>query len=366
MTRNNIKNYFLMSVLILSASGMMQNSAFATTTLGTASNFAVLGGTTVTNTGPTIVIGDLGVSSPGVACTGFIGCTTTGLGTVTGTIHVGDPVANQAHADAATAYGVLAGTTCTTIEPTVADIGGQTLTPGVYCFPSSAAITGTLTLDGSGAYIFIIGSTLITASNSNVVLTNGATASDIFWVVGSSATLGTNSVLEGTVIAFTSITATTGTTVNGRLLAINGAVTLDTNNITVVGDSGFPTPPHNSGKVTGGGSTSIEKGKNLNFGFVVNSNTSTTPTGNLEFQSKIGNINLHSTSFYSLSVYSSTLAVFSGTATINGDPGHTFKVIIEDNGEPGRNTDKFSIEIDGGTYSTSGKLTAGNIQIHKN
>ncbi|WP_052347571.1 ice-binding family protein [Candidatus Nitrosotenuis chungbukensis] len=236
MTRNNIKNYFVMSVLILSASGMIQNNAFAAPTLGTASNFAVLGGTTVTNTGNTVVTGDLGVSSPGVACTGFVGCTTTGLGTVTGTIHVGDPIANQAHADAATAYGSLIGATCTTIEPAVADIGGQTLTPGVYCFPSSAAITGTLTLDGSGVYIFKIGSTLVTtAENSNVVLINGATADNIFWAVGSSATLGTNSVLEGTVIAYTSITATAGATVDGRLLAINGAVTMDTNNVTVVG-----------------------------------------------------------------------------------------------------------------------------------
>ncbi len=155
---------------------------------------------------------------------------------MTGTIHVGDPIANQAHADTATAYGSLIGAACTTIEPAVADIGGQTLTPGVYCFPSSAAITGTLTLDGSGVYIFKIGSTLVTtAENSNVVLINGATADNIFWAVGSSATLGTNSVLEGTVIAYTSITATAGATVDGRLLAINGAVTMDTNNVTVVG-----------------------------------------------------------------------------------------------------------------------------------
>jgi hypothetical protein len=123
-------------------------------------------------------------------------------------------------------------------------------------------------------------------------------------------------------------------------------------------------PQTTSGKVTGGGSISLEKGKGSNFGFVVNSDTSTTPKGSLEFQSKLDNINLHSTGFYSLSVYSPTLAIFSGTATINGDSGHTFKVTIEDNGEPGKN-DKFSIEIDGGTYSKSGTLTAGNIQIHK-
>jgi hypothetical protein len=236
MTKINITNFFVMSVLILSATSMIQNNAFAAPTLGSASNFAVLGGTTVTNTGATVIIGDLGVSSPGVACTGIVGCTTTGLGTVSGTIHVGDPAANDAHADAATAYGALVGATCTTNEPAVADIGGQTLTPGVYCFPSSAAITGTLTLDGDGVYIFKIGSTLVTAAaNSEVVLTNGATANNVFWAVGSSATLGTDSVLKGTVIAYTSITSTAGATVDGRLLAINGAVTLDTNQITVVG-----------------------------------------------------------------------------------------------------------------------------------
>ena len=360
MTRNNIKNYFVMFVLILSASSMVENHAFATNTLGTASTFGVLGASTVTNTGLTTITGDLGVS-PGTAITGFP------PGTVSGTIHTGsDPVAVQAHNDAVAAYGALSSATCTTIEPTVADIGGQTLGPGVYCFPSSAAITGTLTLNGNGVYIFEIGSTLVTASASNVVLTGGASASDVFWQVGSSATLGTGSVMEGTIIALASITSTTGTTVDGRLIALNGAVTLDTNNITVVGNTGFPVPPQvTSGKVTGGGSTSLEKGKDLNFGFVVNSDKSTTPTGNMEFQSKLANINLHSTSFYSLSVYSSTLAVFSGTATINGVSGHTFKVTVEDNGEPGT-SDKFSIEIDGGAYSTSGTLTAGNIQIHKN
>jgi hypothetical protein len=199
--------------------------------LGTAGNFAVLGGTTVTNTGNTVVIGDLGVSSPGVACTGFVGCTTTGSGTVSRTIHVGDLVANLAHTDTANAYGTLSSTTCTTNESSIADIGGQTLTPGVYCFPSSAAISGTLTLSGSGVYIFKVGSTLVTASNSDVVLTNGATTNKIFWAIGSSATLGIDSSLEGTVIAYSSITANAGTTVDGKLLAINGAVTLDTNRI---------------------------------------------------------------------------------------------------------------------------------------
>jgi hypothetical protein len=232
MTRNNIKSYFLMAVLIVSASSMVQNNAFAASApnLGTSSTFAVLAGTTITCTGAGAITGNIGVS-PGTAI--VLGATPC---TVSGTQYPGGPVAAQAQADAATAYGALTSATCTTIEPAVADIGGQTLHPGVYCFPSSAAITGTLTLSGSGVYIFKIGSTLTTAAaNSHVVLTNGANANDIFWAVGSSATLGTSSTFEGTIIAFTSITANTGATVDGRLLALGGAVTLDTNTITVTG-----------------------------------------------------------------------------------------------------------------------------------
>jgi hypothetical protein len=231
MTRNNIKNYFVMAVLILSASIMVQNNAFATsaiTDLGSASNFAVLSSSTVTNTGNSLITGNLGVS-PGSAIVGFP------PGKVIGTIYAGGPVAIRAHTDAAIAYGALSSATCTTNEPSVADMGGKTLKPGVYCFPTSAAITGTLTLSGNGVYIFKIGSTLTTsADNSNVVLTNGALASNVFWQVSSSATLGTNSVLKGTVIAYSSITSTTYAKVDGRLIALNGAVTLDTSHITVV------------------------------------------------------------------------------------------------------------------------------------
>ncbi len=250
MTRNNIQNYFVMLVLIISATSIVQSNAFAASTpnLGTAGNFAVLAGSTITCTGAGAIIGDIGVS-PGTAI--VLGATPC---TVTGTINPGGPVAAHAHADAATAFTSLNAATCTTTEPAVADIGGQTLTPGVYCFPSSAAITGNLTLSGNGVYIFKIGSTLVTAAGpgaSNVVLTNGASASNVFWAVGSSATLGTGSVLKGTIIAFTSITATTNAAVDGRLLAINGAVTLDTNQISVVstggGNGGNGTGDHDKG-----------------------------------------------------------------------------------------------------------------------
>ena len=247
MTRNTIKNYFIISILILSASSMAQNHAFAASApnLGTTDSFAVLAGSTITCTGAGAITGNIGVS-PGTAI--VLGATPC---TVSGTINPGGPVAAQAHADASTAFTDLNAATCTTNEPAVADIGGQTLSPGVYCFPSSAAITGTLTLSGSGVYIFIMGSTLTTAAGpgaNNVVLTNGATANNVFWAVGSSATLGTFSVFKGTIIAFTSITSTTSATVDGRLLAINGAVTLDTNKITVVGTANGGTGDNDKGE----------------------------------------------------------------------------------------------------------------------
>jgi hypothetical protein len=231
MTKNNLKGYFVMAVLIISAAGMIQSSAFATTlqpNIGTASKFAVLGASTVTNTGPTIITGNIGVS-PGKAITGFP------PGKVIGIMYHDGPVATRAHVDAAIAYGTLKSAACTTIEPTIAKIGGQTLHPGVYCFPSSAAITGTLTLSGNGVYIFNMGSTLKTAAgNSHVVLTNGALASNVFWAVGSSATLGTSTDFKGTVIAYASITATHGAAVQGHLIALTGAVTLDTNKVSVL------------------------------------------------------------------------------------------------------------------------------------
>lgn len=195
--------------------------------LGTADSFAVLGGSTVTNTGPSVISGDLGVS-PGTAVTGFP------PGTVTnGTIHAADAVAAQAQADTTIAYDDAAGRSPT--ATITADLGGQTLVPGVYR-GSSLGLTGTLTLDAQGdqgaVFIFQAASTLITASGSRVALINGAQACNVFWQVGSSATLGTNSVFVGTILALTSVTADTGTSAAGRLLARNGAITLDSNTVT--------------------------------------------------------------------------------------------------------------------------------------
>jgi outer membrane autotransporter protein len=198
-----------------------------TVPLGAAEDFAILGGSTVTNTGATIINGNLGVS-PGSSVTGF----PPGV-VLNGAIHVSDALANQAHADAFTAYTKLAGET-PTANLTGMNLGGLTLTPGIYHFDTSAQLTGTLTLNNGGnpnaPFHFLIGSTLTTASNSLVLLLGGPDQ-NIFWQVGSSATIGTGTRFVGSILALTSITLTAGATLDGRALAINGAVTLDTNNV---------------------------------------------------------------------------------------------------------------------------------------
>ncbi len=199
--------------------------------LGTAQSFAVLGGSAVTNTGPTIVTGNLGVY-PGTSITGFPPGIVTG-----GTTYAADAVALQAQTDVTTAYNNLAGQACNTTFGVPTDIGGMTLVPGVYCFSSSAQLTGALTLDAGGdstaVWVFKIGSTLTTASNSSVLVINGGQQCNVFWQVGSSATLGTATSFIGNILALTSITLNTGANVSGSVLAQNGAVTMDSNAVAV-------------------------------------------------------------------------------------------------------------------------------------
>lgn len=187
----------------------------------------MLAGSTVTNTGSSVLTGDVGVW-PGTAVTGF----PPGI-VIGGTIHAGDAVAQTAQSDLTTAYNAAAGLAVTGTL-TGQNLGGLTLTPGVYFFASSAQLTGKLTLNNLGnpnaLFVFQIGSTLTTASASSVIFSNSLTDSNVYWQVGSSATLGTTTAFQGNILALTSITLDTGATIGcGSALAINGAVTLDDN-----------------------------------------------------------------------------------------------------------------------------------------
>jgi hypothetical protein len=212
--------------------------------LGSADAFAILGASAVTNTGPSVLWGDLGVY-PGTSITGFP------PGIVHGSTHNDDAVAMQAQADALTAYNFLAGLSFNQ-NLTGQDLGGKMLDPGVYFYASSAQLTGTLTLNFQGLsnemIVLQIGSTLTTASSSMVNIINPGNNDQVFWQVGSSATLGTTTDFYGSIIADQSITLNTGADINcGRAIALNGAVTMDTNNI-------------NTGNCAGGRGTTPEPG----------------------------------------------------------------------------------------------------------
>jgi len=203
--------------------------------LGTTQTFGVLAGSTVTNTGNTIIRGDLGLS-PGTAVTGF----PPGIVVPPGTTHVTDAVALGAQNDATTAYNNLAGQPCDFGPFGPTDLAGQNLVPGVYCYSSSVQNTGTLTLNGlpTDVWVFKIGSTLTTGPGSSVVGTGSAC--NIFWQVGSSATLDTTTTFEGTIIALQSISMNNGVTLRGRALARNAAVTLINDTIGPTGCAGVP------------------------------------------------------------------------------------------------------------------------------
>jgi Ice-binding-like len=195
--------------------------------LGTAGNFAVLSGAGMTNTGPSWITGAIGASVAGI--TGFPPGTA-------GPQHIGDSAYTVAETDLVTAYNNSSQTT--TVDYSGVNLGGLTLGPGVYNQSTAPTLTGTLTLSGGGVYIFKIGSTLVTASGARVSLINGAQPCDIFWQVGSSATIATSTTFVGNIIATASIQMQTGATLNGRALARTAAVTLDTNRI--IQPSGCP------------------------------------------------------------------------------------------------------------------------------
>jgi hypothetical protein len=302
--------------------------------LATAQPFVVLSGAGVTNTGASVLNGDLGVS-PGTSLTGF-----GGTAVVNGATHANDAVAAQAQADLTTAYNVAAGQAISPgNELTGQNLGGLTLTPGAYGFSSSAGLTGQLTLDAQGnpnaQFVFVIGTTLITESASSVILTNGASPCNVYWKVGSSATFGSGTAFEGNVLALETISMTSGVTFLGRALARNGEVTLDNDVLTAPQCSTPVTTVTPTG--TGGGGSTTTTGGTAPAAPVKKKGTTTpgkTPTGKAPAKTGGGSATLvHGpTSGAGVRVSIKGKRIKQVTITVNGQsvggPGHPRTVTV--------------------------------------
>ena len=356
--------------------------------LGTASTFAVLGATTVTNDGASLITGDVGVS-PGTALTGFEpaplntisgpGTVTSGLGIVIGTIYAGGPVAAQAHNNAVIAYNYLVAQTADTIYAGVTQLDGMTFTPGVYAFAPSAnlQVNGTVYLDFQGnsdaLFIFQMGSTLVTMTGSQVIALNNnntdCSGVNVYWAVGSSATID-GAQFVGSVLAYTTITMTSGANVAGRMLALGGAVTMITDTITVCvsSDGGSFPPVQCRDFVTGGGwidgssNSNAKKNNKATFG-VSGGIKNGKYWGQLSFNDHGKNgIKVRSTSVTGYTVIDPVTRQIDGIARVNGKGSFTYTAVVVDNGGPGR-SDSFSLAVSNG-YNVSGTLMGGNIQLH--
>lgn len=362
---------------------------------GTTTTFAVLAASAVTSTGLSVLNGDLGVS-PGTAITGFP------PGVVTGAIHAGDPVAAQAQADANVEYNYLAGLPCGTNLSGV-DLGGKVLTPGVYCFASSAQLTGTLILDAQGScdalFVFQTGSTLTTSVASEVIVINNPCAancrggSNVFWQIGSSATIGTGSQFVGHIVANTSATLNFGASVAGNVIALTGAVTMDTNNVSACGvnvppptptplpspnpsPTATPTPTPTitcAPKVTGGGQIPVPDPDSNNqaatgtgratFGF------NSQPEKNCTDGAAKGHFNYvnHVTGLHVNGKVTNSQLIAPNIVLFSGEcgAGCSFTVTVQDNGEPGT-LDTFSLAVTGtkNEVRSTRVISRGNIQFH--
>jgi hypothetical protein len=361
---------------------------------GSTTTYAVLAASAVTSSGLTVLNGDLGVS-PGTAITGFP------PGVVTGATHAGDPVAAQAQADAQVLYDYLDGLPCDPANNlTGTDLGGRVLAPGVYCFDSSAQLTGTLFLDAQGScdslFVFQTGSTLITSVASSVQVINNPCAincrggANVFWQVGSSATIDTGSQFVGHIVANTSVTLNFGASVAGNVIALTGAVTMNTNNISACGvnpnppptpdpnatpdPNPIPTPTVSCGpKVTGGGQIPVPDPDILvqaatgtgraTFGFNVH------PEKNCTDGAAKGHFNYvnHVTGLHVNGKVLNSQLVAPNMVRFTGEcgAGCTFTVIVQDNGEPGT-LDTFGLAVTGTKNETRTLriISRGNIQFH--
>ncbi|MCJ1714764.1 ice-binding family protein [Microbacterium sp. M1A1_1b] len=321
----------LTGIGLAASMAMMTTSAASAATvisgpinLGTAATYGVLGASAVTNTGPSVINGDLGLS-PGTSITGFGGAPN---GTVNGTTHQTDAAATQAQRDTTTAYNVAA-----SLSPTqtgLTELNGLSLSPGVYSGGALAlANNGALTLAGSAnsVWVFQAASTLTIGSASEITITGGASSCNVFWQVGSSATVGTGAQFQGTVLAQQSVTATTGATVQGRLLARVGAVTLDTNTITA--STGCPPTgtTSESPTITSGTPTTATAG--TPYSFPVTATGTPTPT-------------YTATGLPAGLTINGTTGVISGTPTT---PGSSTVTITASNGTPPNDTQTVVITV---------------------
>ncbi len=397
MTHRNLRFFSGMALTILlgAASVSLLNtpstSAQSGVPRGTTTTYAVLAASAVTSTGLSVVNGDLGVS-PGTALTGFP------PGVITGATHLGDPVAAQAQADAHVEYNYLAGLVCDT-DLTGQDLGGQTLTPGVYCFDSSAQLTGTLILDAQGScnslFVFQTGSTLTTSVASSVEVinnpcsTNCRGGANVFWQVGSSATIGTGSQFVGNIVANISTTLNFGASVAGSVFALTGAVTLDTNNISACGINPNPpptpdpsptaTPPTPTPtitcapKVTGGGQIPVpDPDSSIQFllgtgraSFGFNSQpdkgcTDGAAKGHFNYVNHVTGLHVNGKVLNSQLIAPNTVRFTGECGT-----GCSFTVTVQDWGEPGT-LDTFGLSVTGTKNEVRSLriISRGNIQFH--
>jgi hypothetical protein len=384
----------LLSAISVSLLRVPTTSAQSGVPQGTTTTYAILAGQAVTSTGLSVVNGDLGIS-PGTALTGFP------PGVITGATHLGDPVAAQALADAQVEYAYLDGLPCGT-NLTGQDLGGMTLTPGVYCFDSSAQLTGTLILDAQGScdslFVFQTGSTLTTSVASSVEVINNPCAANcrgggnVYWQVGSSATIGTGSQFVGNIVANTSVTLNFGASVSGSVFGLIGAVTLDTNNVSACGvnipppptptptptptATPTPTPPPTvfcAPKVTGGGQIPVPNPDSTNqlatgtgratFGF------NSQPEKDCTDGAAKGHFNYvnHVTGQHVDGKVLNSVLIAPNTVQFSGEcgAGCTFTVTVQDNGEPGL-LDTFGLDVTGtkNEHRSLRVISRGNIQFH--